>query len=85
MATLGANACNRLSRFKMIEIKLSLFNFIQMRHVLIKAATVMFESLHFLSRHCIKKEDKSCDESGFGGSKKFDFIFFHNPEFIVSQ
>jgi hypothetical protein len=56
-----------------------------MCHVLIKATTVIFESLHFLTGHCIKKEDKSCDESGFGGSKKSDFIFFHNPEFIVSQ
>ena len=85
MTTLGANTWDRLSRFKMIEIKLCLFNFIQMRHVLIKATTMIFESLHFLTGHCIKKEDKSCDESGFGGSKKSDFIFFHNPEFIVSQ
>lgn len=56
-----------------------------MIHGSIKGAAVILESFHFLGIDCGEKENKSWDESGFGGSKKNGLFFFHNLEFIVSQ
>ena len=85
MTTLGANACNCLSGFKIVKIKFRLFYFIQMSHAAVKRSAVILKSLHFLGMDCGEKENKTRSESGFGFNKKNALVFFHNPEFIVSQ
>ena len=56
-----------------------------MVHAFTEGAAMIPESFHFPGIDCGEKENKSCDESGFGRSKIDAALFFHNPEFIVSQ